>query len=379
VSAFQRGGGPFVAAVEATRMPMVVTDPTVDDNPIVYVNQSFIDLFGYSREEVLGQNYFFLTGPDTDPEVERLIRAAMIVDEPLNLEVRLRTKSGQEVWAAQFVSPVHDDHGRVIQHFASFWDITRRVRAERRTRRLNEVLESRVKERTQELQTELDRRHALEGVLTESIREKDKLLGQRSVLLHEVNHRAKNSIAMAISMLRLQMARQGNPGVSEALENAIQRLDHLARIHELLYRQDSNDVQSVDMAAYLTELCRNFDHLQSPDDLRIELTSDADDITLDVDRAINVALIAGEAITNALKHAFPDKRRGAVRVGLHQEGDEVLLSIEDNGVGLSATPRAGSMGLRLIEGMARSLNGTLTIEGDRRTRIAVWFPAALTS
>lgn len=375
VQAFQRSGGPFVAAVEATRMPMVVTDPTIDDNPIVYVNQSFIDLFGYSREEVLGRNYFFLAGPDTDPEVERHIRAAVLADEPLDLEVRLRAKDGREVWAAQFVSPVHDDQGHVIQHFASFLDLTRRVRAERRTRRLNEVLESRVKERTQELQNELDRRHALEGVLTESVREKDKLLGQRSVLLHEVNHRAKNSITMAISMLRLQMARQGDPGVSEALENAIQRLDHLARIHELLYRQDSNDVQSVDMAGYLTELCLNFGHLRSPEDHRIELVSDADDITLDVDRAINVALIAGEAITNALKHAFPDKRRGAVRVGLHQEGDAVLLSIEDNGVGLPATRRQGALGMRLIEGMARSLNGTLTVGGDRGTRIAVRFPA----
>ncbi len=373
VSAFQRGGGPFVAAVEATRMPMVVTDPTVSGNPIVYVNQAFIDLFGYSREEVLGRNYFFLTGPDTDPEVERHIRAAMRADAPLNLEVSLRAKDGREVWAAQFVSPVPDDQGRVIQHFASFWDITRRVRAERRTQRLNEVLESRVRERTQELQSELDRRHALEGVLTESIREKDKLLGQRNVLLHEVNHRAKNSIAMAISMLRLQMARQGDPGVSEALENAIHRLDHLARIHELLYRQDSNEVQSVDMADYLTELCQNFGHLQRPEDQRIELTSDADDITLDVDRAINVALITGEAITNALKHAFPDKRRGAIRVALHHEGDDVLLSIEDNGVGLPATRRAGSMGMRLIEGMARSINGTLTIEGSRRMRIAVRF------
>jgi len=74
VSAFQRSGGPFVAAVEATRMPMVVTDPTVSGNPIVYVNQSFIDLFGCSREKVLGQNYFFLVGPDTDPEVERNTR-----------------------------------------------------------------------------------------------------------------------------------------------------------------------------------------------------------------------------------------------------------------------------------------------------------------
>jgi PAS domain S-box-containing protein len=379
VNAFQRSGGPFVAAVEATRMPMVVTDPTVDDNPIIYVNQSFIDLFGYSREEVLGQNYFFLTGTNTDPEVERHIRAAMKADEPLNLEVQLRSKSGRDVWAAQFVSPVHDDQGRVIQHFASFWDITRRVRAERRTQRLNEVLESRVKERTRELQNELDRRHALESVLTESIREKDGLLGQRSVLLHEVNHRAKNSIALAISMLRLQVARQGNHEVSQALENAIQRLDHLARIHELLYRQDNNDVQSVDMAGYLTELCRNFSHLQSPEDHRVELMGDADDITLDVDRAINVALIAGEAITNALKHAFPDKRRGAVRVGLHHEGDDVLLSIEDNGVGLPAQPRVGSMGMRLIEGMARSLNGTLTIEGNQGTRIAVRFPATLGS
>jgi PAS domain S-box-containing protein len=254
INAVQHRGGPFVAAVEATRMPMVVADPSIDGNPIVYVNQSFIDLFGYTRDEVLGRDYFFLTGPDTDPEVERYIRAAMIADEPLTLEVSLRAKDGREVWAAQFVSPVHDEHGRIVQHFASFLDITRRVRAERRTQHLNEVLETRVKEWTQTLQNELDRRRALEAVLTESIREKDQLLSQRSVLLHAVNHRAKNSIAMAISMLRLQIGRQGKPEVSEALENANQRLDHLARIHELLYRQDSNDVQAVDMAGYLTEL-----------------------------------------------------------------------------------------------------------------------------
>jgi len=129
---FQQGRGSFVAAVEATRMPMVVTDPTVDGNPIVYVNQSFIDLFGYTRSEVLGQNYFFLAGPNTDPEIERNIRAALIAQEPLNQEVLLYAQSGREVWAAQFVSPVRDDQGRLVQHFASFWDITRRVRAERR-------------------------------------------------------------------------------------------------------------------------------------------------------------------------------------------------------------------------------------------------------
>jgi PAS domain S-box-containing protein len=377
VNAFQRGGGPFVAAVEATRMSMVVTDPKVAGNPIVYVNQSFIDLCGYSREEILGQNYFFLSGASTDPEVERQIRAAMVAEEPLNLEVLLYTKSGRQIWAALFVSPVPNAEGEVIQHFASFFDISRRVRAERRTQRMNEALEGRVRERTRQLQTELDRRRALEAVLTESIREKDHLLSQRGVLLHEVNHRAKNSIAMAMAMLRLQIGRQGEPKVSEALENAIQRLDHLARIHELLYQQDSNDVQSINMAGYLTELCQNFGHLRSPQDQRIELGTDADDITLDVDRAINVALIAGEAITNALKHAFPDRRRGAIHVGLHQEANDLLLSIEDNGIGLPTERRAGSMGMRLIDGMARSLNGTLSIEGNGKTRITVRFPAAL--
>ena len=179
IAVFERGGGPFVAAVDATRMPMVVTDPTVSGNPIIYVNEAFIDLFGYTRDEVLGQHYFFLAGTNTDPVIKRNIRAANTADRPLNQEVLLYAKSGREVWAAQFVSPVHDDKGRIIQHFASFWDITRRVRAERRTKRLNEVLEQRVAERTQVLQTELDRRRALEGVLTDSIREKDHLLGQR--------------------------------------------------------------------------------------------------------------------------------------------------------------------------------------------------------
>jgi PAS domain S-box-containing protein len=113
LAVFERGGGPFVAAVEATRMPMVVTDPTVGGNPIIYVNQAFIDLFAYTRDEVLGQNYFFLAGANTDPVIERNIRAANTADRPLNQEVLLYAKSGREVWTAQFVSPVHDDKGRI--------------------------------------------------------------------------------------------------------------------------------------------------------------------------------------------------------------------------------------------------------------------------
>jgi two-component sensor histidine kinase len=78
------------------------------------------------------------------------------------------------------------------------------------------------------------------------------------------------------------------------------------------------------MAGYLGELCQNFVHLQSGSERHVDVIRDADHLTLDVDRAINVALIAGEAITNALKHAFPDGRRGTIQVGLHRLGEDVL-------------------------------------------------------
>jgi hypothetical protein len=75
--------------------------------------------------------------------------------------------------------------------------------------------------------------------------------------------------------------------------------------------------------------------------------------------------------TSAIKHAFPDRRRSTIWVGLHHQGEDVLLFIEDNGVGLTATRRTGSMGMRPIEGMARSLNGTLAIDGEDADSIAV--------
>ena len=88
-----------------------------------------------------------------------------------------------------------------------------------------------------------------------------------------------------------------------------------------------------------------------------------------------MALIAGEVISNALKDAFPEPRRGAIRVGLHLNGEEsIVLSVEDNGIGLPAERRVGAMGMRLIEGMARGLSGTLNINGDQRTLIRVEFP-----
>src|ERR671916_422766 len=145
-----RRGGPFVAAVEATRMPMAVTDPGVADNPIVYANAAFLELCGYDRDEVLGQNYFFLIGQHADPAVAARVEAAMAARRRFIEDVPFHAKNGREVWVSMFVSPVAEE-GRVVQHFASFLDISDRVARERELREAKEALDRRVATRTKRL------------------------------------------------------------------------------------------------------------------------------------------------------------------------------------------------------------------------------------
>lgn len=128
-------GGPFVTAVQSTRMPMVISDPTVPGNPIIFANDSFLALTGYEREEVLGQSYHFMMGADTDPDARAQIEAAS--DEGFSAtypEVLYYRKDGSTFWAIIFIGPVFDENHAVVQHFASFLDVTRRKQSERRFR-----------------------------------------------------------------------------------------------------------------------------------------------------------------------------------------------------------------------------------------------------
>ena len=210
-----------------------------------------------------------------------------------------------------------------------------------------------------------------ESVLSDA---QDRVFTHNETALREVNHRAKNSMAVAISLLRLQSRRQSLPEVSNALEDAAQRLHHLARIHEMLSGLGGDDAQLVDMTAYIAELSANFAHLERRD-VRIEIAPAAARIDLDAGRAIDLALLAGEAISNALKHAFPGGKGGVIRVELRSEEGDIILTVEDDGVGFRLKRRAGSMGLPLMAELARALGGGLRVERrSSKTRVEVRFP-----
>jgi PAS domain S-box-containing protein len=122
----QDRGNIFFAAVEMTRMPMVVTDPRRPDNPIVFANGAFFDLTGYSDEEVIGRNCRFLQGPQTDPRTVDEVRLAVKERRAVAVDLLNYRKDGTPFWNALFIGPIFDKGGELLYFFASQMDITER-------------------------------------------------------------------------------------------------------------------------------------------------------------------------------------------------------------------------------------------------------------
>jgi PAS domain S-box-containing protein len=150
----RRKGGIFVDAVKATRMPMAVTDATLPGNPIVFANRAMLDLTGYTMGEMLGQQPFFMNGPDTDPEDAQRFRSAVNDGRDVEVESFQYGKDGKRLCLSIFCRVLRDDHGRVDSHFLSYLDITRRVDAEAQIARHAQDLEDQMKQRTLELVNE---------------------------------------------------------------------------------------------------------------------------------------------------------------------------------------------------------------------------------
>jgi PAS domain S-box-containing protein len=122
----QDRGNIFFAAVEMTRMPMVVTDPRQPDNPIVFANGAFFDLTGYSDAEVVGRNCRFLQGEHTDQRTVDEVRVAIRERRAVAVDLLNYRKDGTPFWNALFMGPIFDQGGELLYFFASQMDITER-------------------------------------------------------------------------------------------------------------------------------------------------------------------------------------------------------------------------------------------------------------
>jgi PAS domain S-box-containing protein len=350
-------GGIFVEAVRVTRMPMIVTDAALPGNPILFANPAFTDLSGYTLTELLGQDPHFMNGEGTDPRAIARYEAAIREGRDDTVELRQYRKDGTPFIAILFASPLTDGQGRVTHHFLSYLDISRRHTAEVELQALTRDLERRVAARTAELE-------AANGRLRQ-------LVTERETLLVEVNHRAKNSLAVAASLLGIQGGRQADPAVRGLFEEAQGRLAAMARVHDLLSKSESS--QRVDLATYLSDLCEALRPGAETAD-GVGLTASAESILVPADTAFSLGIVLTELITNALKYAFPPPLSGTVEALLHHRpAGRIELVVRDDGVGMPQV-RQGSLGYSLIRSLVEQIDGEIDLRNEGGLTVTISFP-----
>ncbi len=204
--------------------------------------------------------------------------------------------------------------------------------------------------------------------------EQERLLKEKERLLLEIHHRVKNNLQVVMSLLNSQANYLSDQGALSAIQQSQHRVQAMALIHQKLYQ--SEGISRIPMPDYIAELVAYLhESFTLPQSIDIKVAIDP--IELDVTQAVPLGLIINEAITNALKYAFPKGRTGRVAVGLHQlNGLAYELVIADDGVGLPADfdpIRSRSLGLTLIRGFSEQLSGQLQISGHPGLSIRLLF------
>jgi two-component sensor histidine kinase len=184
-------------------------------------------------------------------------------------------------------------------------------------------------------------------------------LAQKDALMREIHHRVKNNLQIITSLLNMQQRALHDDAAKAALSDTRQRITALALIYRALYQ--SVDLRRVEVRPFLEELLAQLLNGEGPraQPVRTDITSA--EMTLDPDKLAPFALFAVEAVTNALKHAFPG-RQGHIAVNFSKTDSEARLEIVDDGVGAPQDSAAGGVGRTLMTAFARQLRGRAEIE-----------------
>ena len=179
-------------------------------------------------------------------------------------------------------------------------------------------------------------------------------------LLKEMNHRVKNSLQIVASMLNLQSRDVANAELTEHLNEASYRVAAVAKAHEQLSR--SSHIERMDIGTYIKALCSDLDASVAHCEV---YTDTEDDIKIESDRAISVALIVNELITNSAKYAYKGQSEGKVWVKVGRaEKHQFAISVRDEGAGLPVDfdpSHAKGLGMRIVSAFVRQLDADLVV------------------
>ena len=186
-------------------------------------------------------------------------------------------------------------------------------------------------------------------------------LARHEVLLREVDHRVKNSLQLVVSILRIQGDGATQPEVRRHLQEAAGRISAIARVHQRL--NQTVQIESLDLGAYLADLCRDVDEVAATCQITAEVVPGIEIATV---RAISTALLVNELIANAAKHAYPEESSARVWVNLTKaDENKIVISIRDEGIGLPSgfdLKSGNGLGMRIIGALAKQLDAEIQIQ-----------------
>lgn len=210
----------------------------------------------------------------------------------------------------------------------------------------------------------------IEGVLTD-VTPLRKALDDRAALLGEVHHRVHNNLQIVQALLAFQANRFADPVVRQAFNEVSTRIQALSMVQQQLYQ--SGEYSAVNFADYLRSLVEALVRLGARPEVHVAFDLQA--LRIPIEKAMPLGLIANELVTNTLKHAFPAGRGGAIRVGFRRDGDHMVMTVADDGVG-SPKPsgsEGGGLGSRLMPRLARQLDAVITATSNEGYATTVRF------
>ena len=319
----------LLKAMDNAQDGITISDATQTDNPLIYVNEGFLNMTGYHYDEVIGKNCRFLQGKNKDQSGVKQIRQALCKKEPIVVELLNYKKSGEPFWNSLSITPIVDENG-MVTHFIGVQ---------------NDVSLQKEKEQIQKAIDE----HKLITAATIEAQEKE-----RQHIGRELHDNINQMLASA--KLYLNMAADNEAVRMQMMQSSTNILNNaISEIRKLSHRLVGPQPDSLLLQDSLTELLVTLELTSS---FKVSFTCEnIQEEEIEENKKILIYRIVQEQINNIIKYSNAEQ----VAVCVREVNNCLVLNIKDDGVGFDATKKAKGIGLRNIETRLEMVNGNMRL------------------